>query len=111
MILRATTGGVTWVRDERSSGDHPLRYLLEQNFPNPFNGTTTIRFSAPHSRSHVTVRVFDLLGREVAILVDDVNVAGQYAVQWNPKDLPSGVYLYRLEAGIHSMTRRLLLLR
>ncbi|MFA4839398.1 MAG: T9SS type A sorting domain-containing protein [Candidatus Neomarinimicrobiota bacterium] len=75
----------------------PTGFALLQNDPNPFNPTTTIRFSLPH-RSHVTLKVFDVLGKEAATLVDDEFNLGEHFVVYNPKGLPSGVYFYRLTA-------------
>ncbi|MCK5572630.1 MAG: T9SS type A sorting domain-containing protein, partial [Bacteroidetes bacterium] len=67
------------------------------NYPNPFNPVTTIPFTIPH-RSHVTVRVFSLLGEHIATLVDDEIVAGEHTVTWMPEGLASGSYFYRLQA-------------
>ena len=91
----------------------PEEFSLSQNYPNPFNPTTRIRFSLPHVETlHATsLRVYDLLGREVATLVDDERRPGTYEVTFNGSNLASGVYFYRLQAGTFSQTRRLLLLR
>ena len=88
----------------------PQRLLLVQNYPNPFNPSTTIRFSIP-GRGPVTVRIYDLLGRMVETLVDEVREAGTYEVTWHPAKSPSGVYLCRLSASGSSIARRLLLIR
>mgnify|MGYP000560099988 CR=1 FL=1 len=93
-------------------------YWLSQNYPNPFNPTTTIRYALPKP-CHVTLKVFNLLGQEVTTLVNEKNPAGEYAVRWNPTELPSGMYLYRLQAspiggsqaGRFVETKKLLLLR
>lgn len=90
--------------------------VLHQNFPNPFNPATTIRYTIgqpPTGEGPRLVRlaVFDMLGREVAVLVHDEHPAGTYAVQFNAEGLSSGVYLYRLEAGRFSQTRCLALVR
>ena len=72
-------------------------YLLEQNFPNPFNPSTKIRWQSPVA-SWQTLKVFDVLGNEVAKLVDEHKLAGSYEVQFNASALPSGVYFYQLKA-------------
>jgi hypothetical protein len=72
-------------------------FVLSQNFPNPFNPTTTISYQLPVN-SHVTLKVFDILGREVATLVNEQRSAGSYSVQWNASRFSSGVYLVRMEA-------------
>jgi hypothetical protein len=89
---------------------YPREFALCQNYPNPFNPATTISFSLPR-KSFVSLKVFDALGREVAILLADELSAGTYARQWNPASLASGVYFYRLQAGSFSETRKLILLR
>ena len=88
--LNTATGAVTGVK-----GSSAREFRLNQNFPNPFNPATTIHFSIP-TRSFVHLAVYDLVGRQVATLVDEVKEPGDYPVQWKP-DLPSGVYLYRVE--------------
>jgi hypothetical protein len=96
---------------EQISGDGlPKGFALEQNYPNPFNPSTTIRFSLPKS-GHVTLKVYDLLGREVETLVDDQRTAGSYSVEWTPNNLASGVYFYRIQAGAYTETKKLMLLR
>jgi hypothetical protein len=89
---------------------YPREFALCQNYPNPFNPATTISFSLPR-KSFVSLKVFDALGREVAILLADELPAGTYARQWNAAGLASGVYFYRLQAGLFSETRKLILLR
>jgi len=85
-------------------------FSLLQNYPNPFNPVTRITYSVPYaSRVHVTV--FDLLGREVATLVNEVKTAGSYSVDFNASSLPSGIYLYKLTAGSNSITKKMLLLK
>lgn len=86
------------------------RYRLFQNYPNPFNPTTNIRFSLPQ-REHVTLKIFDLLGKEVATLVEEDLDAGEHAVVFDGKGLASGVYLYHLEAGSFVERKNLVLLR
>jgi photosystem II stability/assembly factor-like uncharacterized protein len=90
----------------------PAQFILEQNYPNPFNPSTTIRFSIPvGTHGHTSLRVYDLLGREVATLVNEVKQPGSYEVTWDASGFASGVYLYRLQSGNFVQTRRLLLLR
>jgi Putative multicopper oxidases len=88
----------------------PGRFSLGQNFPNPFNPTTTISFALP-SRSFVSLKVFDLLGREVATIVSEEMSAGSYSKQWNAANISSGIYFYRLQAGSFTETKKLVLLR
>ena len=83
---------------------------IEQNYPNPFNPSTTIRYVLPQA-SHVTLTVFNILGQEIATLVDEFQTPGLKSVVWNARGVSSGVYFYRLTAGVASATRRLLLLR
>ena len=90
--------------------DVASKFHLEQNYPNPFNPSTNFSFDLP-SRSFVSLKVFDLLGREIATLLSEQLSAGNHTYQWNPKNIPSGVYLYRLQSGAHSETRKLVLLK
>ncbi|MGA9364413.1 MAG: endo-1,4-beta-xylanase, partial [Bacteroidota bacterium] len=95
---------------EEMASRFPSSYQLEQNFPNPFNPATTIRYSISKA-SKVELKVFDLLGREVRILVNTVQAPGQYTATLNAQDLASGVYFYRLTAGTFTETKKLMLLR
>jgi phosphatidylserine/phosphatidylglycerophosphate/cardiolipin synthase-like enzyme len=88
----------------------PVTYALAQNFPNPFNPETSIRYQVPGD-AHVTLTVYDVLGREVRVLVNGPQGAGKYSVRVSAIGLASGVYLYRLTAGGFSQTRRMLVLR
>jgi hypothetical protein len=88
----------------------PTEFALHGNYPNPFNPSTSIRFDLPEA-SEVRLQVFDLLGREVATVLNKAMEAGQHAVTWEAGTLPSGVYLYRLEAGEFVETRRMVLLK
>lgn len=88
----------------------PNNFTLRQNFPNPFNPTTTISFSLP-TRSFVSLKVFDTLGREVSILLSEELSPGTYSRQWNAAGLPSSVYFYRLQAGPYVETKKTILLR
>ncbi len=86
----------------------PYEFRLDHNYPNPFNPTTHIRYSVAKT-SKVTLRVFDILGREVQTLVNEVKSPGQYTVTFNGQDLSSGIYLYRLKASDFLETKKLIL--
>ena len=109
ILYRTTNGGVTTGIDEQP-GSAPSRFTLFPNYPNPFNPTTTITFTLPHS-THATLKVFTPLGIEIATLVSGIQSAGAHQVQWNATGKLSGVYFYRLEAGGYVETRKLILLR
>jgi hypothetical protein len=83
----------------------PTKFALAQNFPNPFNPNTTIRFDLPAPR-HVTLKVFDLLGREVATLLDEQTREGEHTVRFDASRLTSGIYIYRLQAGASSVAMK-----
>lgn len=88
----------------------PYEFKLLQNYPNPFNPTTKINYSIPTS-SKVSLIVYDILGREVKLLVNEFQNAGRYSIDFNAEGLSSGVYFYRLTSGQFSETRKLILLR
>ena len=97
--------GISTIPDQR-----PTAYALSQNFPNPFNPTTSIRFRLPES-GNVRLEVFDVLGRLVAVLVNEHMQAGSYQVPFNASALSSGVYLYRLSAKGYSSVQKMMLLK
>jgi aminopeptidase N len=92
------------------AGLHPLSYQLEQNYPNPFNPATHIGFSIADARL-VTLKVYDVLGKEVATLANTTMNPGTYTIPWNAGNLPTGIYFYRLQAGQFVQTRKLTLLK
>lgn len=94
----------------RGYDELPLAFALSQNYPNPFNPNTTISFAIP-SRSFVSLKIFDLLGRGVTTIVSEEMMAGSYSKQWNAAKMSSGIYFYRLQAGSFSETKKLILLR
>jgi hypothetical protein len=111
--VRLVRGGnvTTDVNQDRfGSGAIPENFALKQNYPNPFNPSTRISFELP-SESFVSLKVYDVLGKEVATLVSDKLAAGRYEVTFNGSQLTSGVYFYRLQAGSFIETRKLVLLR
>ena len=100
-------GAATEVADENGV---PAEFSLGQNYPNPFNPKTSFEFGVT-SFGFVAVRVFDLLGREVAVLVSEEKGPGRYRVSWDAGNSPSGVYFYRVQAGERMVTRRMTLIR
>jgi hypothetical protein len=88
----------------------PKEFGLMQNYPNPFNPATAISYRLS-AISVVKLSVFDVLGREVALLVQEQKEAGYYSVQWNASGLPSGVYLYQLRAGSFVETRKMVVMK
>jgi hypothetical protein len=96
--------------EENPSPEMPAAFFLSQNYPNPFNPTTTIRYELPKS-SLVRLSVYDVLGREVSVLVNERKNAGVHEVEFDATELSSGVYLYRLWAGDYISTKKLLVLR
>jgi len=88
----------------------PTGFALSQNFPNPFNPTTSIKFNVGE-RANVTLKVFDMLGREVATLVNEVKESGSYDVNFDAAKLASGTYVYKLTAGNFVETKKMVLLK
>ena len=101
--------GLTDVNDDGNQGQ-PLAYKLSQNYPNPFNPATRITYSIPEA-GRVTLRVFNLLGQEVASLVNQDQAAGNYVALFEANKFSTGVYFYRLEAGKFSETKKMMLLK
>jgi hypothetical protein len=88
----------------------PLNYALHQNYPNPFNPVTTIKYQMPDA-GIVTLKIFDVLGREVATLVDEQKQPGKYDVQWNASSNSSGLYFYRIQTEKFVETKKMILLK
>lgn len=109
LIVNNNIGGTTDVLLEEFSS-LIFDYVLNQNFPNPFNPTTKIKFSVPKS-SNVIIKVYDVLGNEIETLVNKKIPTGNYEVNWNAANLPSGVYFYRLQTGDFAQTRKMILLK
>jgi len=98
------------------------KFNLNQNYPNPFNPTTTIKYSIPtplnppfakegNTGGFVTLKVYDVLGKEIATLVNKEQQSGNYKVTFNASSLPSGIYFYRLQSGNFVETKKLILLK
>lgn len=111
LIFLFRNSGATSVKLETE----PIDFVLHQNYPNPFNPVTKVRYQIAEIRSQksdvsrVTLKVFDLLGREIAVLIDEVQSAGSYEVEFNASSLSSGIYSYRLTVGGFSATKRMVL--
>jgi hypothetical protein len=105
-LIRYVTTGVS----EAAVNQTPQDFSLLQNYPNPFNPSTSIDYQLPVS-GLVTLKVFDLLGREAAMLVNDVKKAGSYHLSWDAINLPSGMYVYRITAGNYVSVRKMLLMK
>ncbi len=105
------TASVTGVSGPHDGG-LPDRFFVNQNFPNPFNPVTTIEYSIPvGTRGRTSLRVYDLLGREVVVLMNEPQTPGTHSVRFDGSRLSSGVYFYRLQAGSRVATRKMMLLR
>ncbi|MDP3445515.1 MAG: T9SS type A sorting domain-containing protein, partial [Ignavibacteria bacterium] len=95
---------------EENKNNIPSDFELKQNYPNPFNPTTKIQYSTPKS-DFVILKVYNLLGKEIATLVNEYKSPGKYEIEFHATDLPSGVYFYTLSSGNYSQTKKILLLR
>ena len=93
----------------------PQKFTLSQNYPNPFNPTTTIKYSIPSVGTarelSVQLKVYDILGREIATLVNKKQSPGRYAVDFNASSLSTGIYYYRLKASNFIQTKKMILLK
>lgn len=120
-IFAGTVNGIwrLWYPDTSTNAGNfkevPSGYILEQNFPNPFNPVTTIKYSIPNTKennySSVQLRVYNLLGQEVATLVNEQQMPGLYKVKFDGSNLTSGIYIYKLRAGSFISTKKLMLLK
>ncbi|MBT8380015.1 MAG: T9SS type A sorting domain-containing protein, partial [Ignavibacteria bacterium] len=98
-----------WVNNTNSTGNKlPDSYALSQNYPNPFNPSTTIQFSVPEL-SNVNIKVYNLIGQEIAVLVNEQLQSGNYEVRFNAANMPSGVYFYRFQTDNFVETKKMLL--
>ena len=95
---------------EEDHFSNPIDFELFQNYPNPFNPSTKIRWQVPVG-SWQTLKIYDVLGNEVATLVDEYKPAGTYELEWDASDLPSGIYFYQLKAGSFVETKKMILLK
>jgi flagellar hook assembly protein FlgD len=98
---------------EKISNEIPAKFELSQNYPNPFNPKTTIRFDVPSVETihELSLRIYDILGREIATIVNQELKPGSYNVDWDGTNYPGGVYLYKLQAGDYSSVKKMILLK
>jgi len=110
LLLTASIATSTSETEVATQTGAPRRYSLEQNYPNPFNPSTTIRFYIP-SKGFVTLKIYDIIGREVTTIVNGFQEAGIHDVKFDGSNLPSGVYLYRITTGTFAETKKLVLIK
>jgi hypothetical protein len=109
-VVTILSGGLVVTSVTRPSSALPGEFALNQNYPNPFNPSTRIRFSVPGT-GYVSLKVFDLLGKEITTLVEGKQERGEHSVEWKAEGLPSGVYICRLTTAGSTVSRKVLLLR
>jgi hypothetical protein len=109
IILKTTTGGASFI-EEIEIDESPTHCYLNNNYPNPFNPSTKIRYSIPLS-SKVVIKVFDVLGNEIKTLVNEEKPAGTYELTWYAEGLPSGVYFYQLKTENFIETKKMILMK
>jgi photosystem II stability/assembly factor-like uncharacterized protein len=107
-IFRTTNGGVTLVQE--SNEQHPKLFALFQNYPNSFNPSTRVNYALPED-GFVSLKVFDVLGREVAMLVQEYRQAGTHQVHFDASGLSSGTYIYRIAVGRFLATKKMMVIR
>jgi hypothetical protein len=111
-LISANNNSAEYTLDPNNIEDEqiPTEFLLSQNYPNPFNPSTKISWQSPEG-SHQTLKIYDVLGNEVATLVDEFREAGRYEIEFNSENLASGVYIYRLQTTVFTETKKMVLLR
>ncbi len=107
-VARKYSGSSTGINE--SNENHPIGFQLYQNYPNPFNPITTIKYSVRQS-SHVIIKVYTVLGREVARLVDGLKSSGSYTVTWDGSAAASGIYFCAFSTGTYTSTMKMILLK
>ncbi len=116
-IRKTTNGGNIPTGIQTIGSEIPQSFSLEQNYPNPFNPSTPINFNIPIAGNGldgsgiVSLRIYDMLGKEIAVLVNENLTAGSYSVDFNASSLPSGTYFYRLQSGSFIETKKMILIK
>jgi hypothetical protein len=119
-IIRATAGLLFWfgietgiitdVEDDNLQTSNPSQFTISQNYPNPFNPSTSIQYTVSN-RQFVSLKVYDILGNEVATLINSEKPAGVYEVEWNASNVPSGVYFYQLQTEGYVENKKMILMK
>ena len=109
-LLGLSSPALTAIDAVNNDNTLPTVFTLYQNYPNPFNPSTNIKFNLPQA-THVRLNIYDALGRVVQTLVDDEMAPGVHTIQWAPRNLASGVYIYRIEAGNYVKANKMLLIK
>jgi hypothetical protein len=108
-VLRNLGGGTVGIQDQEIV-EIPTSYSLSQNFPNPFNPTTTIQFSIPQA-GLVNLTVYNILGEQIKTLIDEYRGIGSHTVQFDANSLSSGIYLYRMKARSFVETKKMIFIK
>jgi photosystem II stability/assembly factor-like uncharacterized protein len=108
-VLVTKNGGLTGIRNDGSSGKN-ISFSLENNFPNPFNPSTTINYMVQQS-GIVRISIYNVIGQYIETILHEIKEKGSYSVRWSPKNLPSGIYFYQLEVGGESKIRKMVFLK
>jgi hypothetical protein len=109
-LLADTSATIVGIENELADNIIPNEISLEQNYPNPFNPTTTIQYSL-NKESRVSLRVYDILGREIVTLVDELKSAGNYKLNFNANNYASGIYFYQLQTDNKQIMKKMILLK
>jgi len=109
LILKTTTGG-EFIGINQISSEIPKSYYLQQNYPNPFNPVTNIKFDLP-KKSNVKITIFDIIGKEISVLVNEELNSGTFEVNWDASNFPSGVYFYKIETEEFSESKKMILVK
>ena len=108
LVLAGTD--VQWTTSVQNLSTLPQEYTLFQNYPNPFNPSTTIKYQLPRM-SYVTLQIYDILGRKVSTLVNEIKQAGYYSVAFDAASLSSGFYFYKITANTFTQTKQMMLIK
>ncbi|MEX0994319.1 MAG: T9SS type A sorting domain-containing protein, partial [Balneolaceae bacterium] len=108
--IQVTPDPMKTIQEETAEEDQPDNVQLFQNFPNPFNPATNIKFYLPEQR-HVNVGVYNIVGQRVALLLDEPLQQGEHILTWDATDIPSGIYIVQLELGSRVLTRKMTLIK